>query len=384
MQKWHKWQTLAPFLKHRKWAFAGMGALAGSILIIAVIAKQLATPEESDRKFAPVTAESLLERGRAEKTLAPQIPDQIPDYSIENSSFSSVQSGVKQWKLVSKRSNLFSGQKLVHAREVIAHLYDEEGQTTVITGREARYFLDRQDLEIYGDVKTTFPDGFVLLSPYLRYRPKEHRMEIPTRYAVQGMSGPPPVGSKQKPGSTDDIRFDCKGFDFSMEKSVIDLPSDVLFVIERKTAEGDHHKEKTEIRSDRALIFREEGRAEFSMSRFRMPASRFVVMTQPDLYARGRRAELYYTDQAQRTSSNTVRYMSAFEDVLIKEKGSTEELRYSTSGQADFDTEQDVIVLTQFPQVYQGDDTIAGDRIILHKASDLVEVENSNAYNKGR
>jgi hypothetical protein len=97
--------------------------------------------------------------------------------------------------------------------------------------------------------------------------------------------------------------------------------------------------------------------------------------------------------------SKLLQYMTAYEDVFIKELKAPSDnkekkepaakpsegpnLRYATSGRADFDTKSDVIRLTEFPQAYQDNDTVTGDIIIMHRDSDLVEVEHSNAFSEG-
>ena len=59
------------------------------------------------------------------------------------------------------------------------------------------------------------------------------------------------------------------------------------------------------------------------------------------------------------------------------------QLRYATGGRADFDARSDIVRITEFPQAYQDNDTVTGDVIILHRDSDLVEVEHSNAFSEG-
>jgi hypothetical protein len=76
--------------------------------------------------------------------------------------------------------------------------------------------------------------------------------------------------------------------------------------------------------------------------------------------------------------------LTAYDDVLIKETGSTDHtLRYATGGQADFDTNRDVIVLSKFPQAYQDQDTVTGDIILMHRETDVIEIEHSNAFSGG-
>jgi lipopolysaccharide export system protein LptA len=85
----------------------------------------------------------------------------------------------------------------------------------------------------------------------------------------------------------------------------------------------------------------------------------------------------------------------AYEDVLIKQiedekkpkpkpsPGSGPILKYATAGQADFDSESNLIILTEFPQVYQDNDTVTGDIIKMHRDTDIVEVEHSNSFSEG-
>lgn len=370
----------------KRWVLPALAVL----VLIQVIALTPATLDEGDSGHT-LDPQALLAAQSSEPTVIDNIPKKIPDYSVGNFTFSSVQGGVKQWRLESKKSYLFNQEKLVHARKVVAYLYDTEDKTTVITGSEARYYLNQQDLEIFGDVRTVFPDGFVLLSPYLRYRPRQRRIEIPRTYAVHGFG-------KATGGSNQTMDFHSKGFDYAMKESRIVLPEAVHFELTRPKAEGTREKEKTEIDSDRAIILRDKQVIEYTMSPWRLPSTRYVLMRQPTLYARSRRADVFYGDHSK--DAQIFQYMTAYEDVLLKEKEAEEEgakkstapefekrdpeLRYSTSGRADFDSRRDVVILSEFPQVYQGQDTITGDVVILHKDSDVVEVENSNAYSRGQ
>jgi lipopolysaccharide export system protein LptA len=105
---------------------------------------------------------------------------------------------------------------------------------------------------------------------------------------------------------------------------------------------------------------------------------KFVHITQPTLFARGRTADLNYGD-----SDSILQYLIAYDDVLIKDLGVKDSLRYATGGRADFDSHHDIIILTIYPQVYQDEDTVTGDKILMHRDTDIVEVENSNAFSEG-
>jgi hypothetical protein len=193
------------------------------------------------------------------------------------------------------------------------------------------------------------------------------------------------------------LSFDSYGMDFDMAKSVIILPKEVKVMMEKKALPPETTQvatspsptpnsvpDITTILSDHAVILRNKQLVHFTMYPSRPIESRFVHITQPTLFTRGRRADLNYG-----SSSKLLQYMTAFDDVLVKETGKKEEpgvepsLKYATGGRADFDNRSDVVRMTLFPQAYQDNDTVTGDIILLHRDSDLVEVEHSNAFSQG-
>ena len=357
-----------------------LGATMVFIIAEIVALSPSSLEEGTDDSGESVTQEELMvETGINEPTLAPGIPrDRMPDYSVLGFHYVSTQNGQKQWRLVAERAILFNGDKLVHARNITANLYDPDGQVTVITGKEARYYMNKRDLEVYGDVNTRFPDGFETHSEYLRYFPKLRKVDIPVDYFVHG---------KGQEDNAQDLSFDSYGMTFDMVTSEINLLKEVsLTMVKTQDLPQNHtkkkHKQKgdewTRIESDQAQIFRKIQVTHFTMDPNRPIESRFVRIAQPGLFARSRRADLHYGD-----FSKILNYMIAYEDVLIREKNQPDSLRYGTGGKAEFNTKDDVIVLSEFPQVYQDEDTIIGDVITLHRDTDIVEVEHSNAFRAG-
>lgn len=357
----------------RKLLMAGiMGLVILEIVALSPASLEVGAPA------AKLSEESLVGSEQdAEATLATGIPrSRIPEYSIENFNYTSTSGERKQWNLVANRAFLYNAEQVVHARVVTAYLHNPDGKITVVTGREAKYFMNGRDLEIFGDVVTRFPDGFETRSEYLRYRPGIGKVDIPQKYLVQG-------GGQEEKGQH--MAFKSQGMEFQMDQKLVVLPQAVHVTMTRTQPTGSHPRgsqEKTSIESDYCVINRAKQTAEFSMFAHRKVESRFVKINQPSLYAQSRRAVLNYGDNAK-----ILEYLSAREDVLIREKPSAQQPsseRYCTGGRADFDAHRNVIVLRDFPQVYQDNDTITGELILVHRDNDLVEVEHSNAYSSGQ
>jgi LPS export ABC transporter protein LptC len=358
--------------------------LAGIVAftVMEIVALSPSSLEQEDTNInTPIDPQALLPDTKS--AVATGIPTRIPEYQVERFDYVSTQGGVKQWNLLADRAALYNKEKLVHARTVKANLFDPDGKITLVTGREAKYFMHERDLEVYGDVVATFPDGFELFSDYLRYRPGERTIEIPEKYRVHG-------GSKGENGQ--DLKFESNGFHYWMGKSEILLPEKVHLTMERPSKPDD----TTSIDSDRCVIHRDRQVADFTMLASRDASTRFVHITQPTLFTRSRSAKLNYGA----SQASILQYLVAFDDVLIKQIPTDEEsdpspkpspkgkdqglLKYATAGRADFDNKKNLVVLTRFPQVYQDNDTVTGDVIKMHRDSDIIEVENSNSFSEGQ
>lgn len=346
-----------------------LSAIAG-LIVMQVVALM---PNQVDQSTGVrnLDPKEILEANKPQVILARGIPNKIPEYSVDKFKFASVQNGQKQWNIIARTADVFNKERIVHARDITAYLYDSSDKVTVVTGREAKYFMEDRNLEVFGDVVTKMPDGFETKSQYMRYLPKEKYIQIPDVEPVSGMG-------KQKKGEV--LSFTALGLDFKMGSNEITLPKQVVFIMhktEKDPATGLEKNRDTKIESDHCVIERSETLAHFTMQEDRPLDSRFVLITETDFYSRGRRADVNYGD-----NTNLVNYMNVYDDVLIKERGKPT-LRYGTGGQADFDSKRNLITLRKYPQVYQDNDTVTGDIIIMHRDSDVVEAEHSNAFSEG-
>jgi hypothetical protein len=393
--------------------------LAGvvSAIIMQIVALSPNSVEESRDSTAPIEADALLPKEKV--TLAPGIPKgQVPEYTVDQFNYVSTHESVRDWNLIAATAYFYNSARMVHARTVKAYLFDPDGKITVVTGQEAKYSMaggataasaqgtkpsatpapisalaasgkttvaNDRDLEIFGDVVTTFPDGFEVHSEYMRYRPDQRTVEIPVQYQASG---------RGKDANGQILSFKSRGMYYSRKAEEITLPHDVKVTLESQSSKsGTFGKsDSTMIESDRCVINREQKLASFTMSPNRAIQERFVRVTQPTLFSKGRRGELNYGDPNGATpGSKMVHRVALYNDVLVKETVPPEQrglkegpLRYATAGQANFEGTQDIVVLTKFPQVYENEDTVTGDRIILHRDSDVVEVEHSNSYSAGQ
>ena len=435
-----------PLLKKRK-TRPLLLLMIGLFTVTEIVVLSPSPLEEARVSIGPANPENFISPVKG--ALAPGIPpNRIAEYAVDKFNYVSVQNGEKQWKIEATQAFMYNPDRLVHALHVKAFLFETDDAATVVTGKEAKYIFNQRDLEIFGDVHTVFSDGFELYSDYLRYLPNEKRIIIPRDYRVKG---------EGKQGDGQKMRFISQGMDYKMAKAEIILPEAVHMILTKEPPpsstvpvvplvltknptpkddpsksqspdpkKGQKNERKNErkndpkndwslIESDHCLIYREQSLAHFTMYPNRRDSERFVHITQPGLFARSRKAELLYGSQ-----SEAVDYLTALEDVLIKEieketpipkaqlaiaksivpdsealvpkpipskavtpPAKSPTLRYGTGGRADFDNVDNKITLTEYPQVYQNNDTVTGDVIILHRDSDIIEVNHSNAFSEG-
>ena len=299
----------------------------------------------------------------------------IPEYNINDFEYNSAQKGVRQWKMTADKAILYHQENLILGRKINAFLYNPDGTFTHILGNLAKYNTEIKELEVFGDTETEFPDGFKVYSQYVKYFPQIRNIDIPTKYPTSGTG---------RDETNKIIEFTSMGFKFDMENNNILLPHQVNVKIQSEKS-----SETTNISSDVCEIFRNEKNAYFSMNSTKPLDEQYVVITQPSLFVKSRKAHFSYgrstlsTEKQSGNEKNSIDSLIAEDDVYLEEENQGLDQRYGTSGIARFVSSKNQIILEKFPQLYQNQDTITGEVIILHRDTDLVEVKNSNAYNQG-
>ncbi len=361
----------------------------GGLVFIQILAFNPSRLEEEGPADA-ITEQSLFPKLNEKLELSAEIPkDRVPEYSIEGFQYTTTKGGVKIWRLDSEHAFFYQPEGLVHTQVVKAEMYDSEGQTTYVTADEAKYDEKKKDLELYGDVVVTFPNGLVVKSPFALYRINQHDVIVPPQHAVSG----------EIKDKDEILHFTSQGLKFDQNTNTLLLTSQVV----ARVTKADEKSETTIIESDYAVVEKSKNVARFQMMETAGSSPRLVKITQPQMKAQGRKAEFYFASA--RASSGTqkgtsqarVKQMRLLDDVKIEEEpkranrsaknaraaGRDPGKRYSTSGIAEFDVAKNIIILKQYPQVYQGRDTMTGETIIVHRDTDIVEVDQSNAYSDG-
>ncbi|MBU6375229.1 MAG: LPS export ABC transporter periplasmic protein LptC [Bdellovibrionales bacterium] len=300
-----------------------------------------------------------------------------PDYSIRQFRYVSVEEGKKQWQLKAAEALFFSSRQTVLTTDVQAELFSDgfpQTSAVKVTGREARYLLNTRDLEVGGNVVALLDNGAEIRSEYLKFIASKRVLIVPSTYSVWGRG---PGGGEMR------IQFKSSGLEATLATRRLLLPS--LVEVQVIPPQRNLRESPTTFRSARAEVLLSENQVVLSSDPSAL-GREMVTMEHPGatrLRARAKTMQVTTLDAKRKTS------FTATEDVRIEEwtpKSSTSErpYRYSTSGKAEFFPSESVFFLTEYPQVYQDNDTMTGDVIKVDRKKDQVEVENSNAITSGK
>lgn len=331
--------------------------LLAGVAVFLVAYFTLLSPSSLEEDFSGVRVvhpKDLLNflKNESEPLLAKNVPTEItPAYSLRNFDFFATSENKPQLKLTAKKSNFYQKEELIHARDSIVTLPDD----TVITSREALYDTVNNEVEFFGDVVTTFENGMVIHSNYMKAitRPVLNVI-IPITEAVSG----------ELVSKSSVVRFKSYGLTYlDVEPKEVKLTSQVVtnIVSDRKT----------QIQSDKSRMPFSKNKIYFYMDQQRSFDRQFVQVHQLDMEMKSREIEIDF-------KNSKIDTISAITDVSIRDRSF-----YSTSGKAVFIEKKNQILLSDFPQVYQNSsDTITGEVIIYNRTEDTIEVKQSNAIYK--
>ena len=305
--------------------------------------------------------EELLGQLRAKlPRIAHELPTTTPAYITEGLRWASSNGSKLEWWLRAKTSATFPQDVRIFAQSVVMDQLDGEGADaphTVVSGDEAIHDPDHGRLDLFGNVQVRLSDGFLIKSEFAHYFTESGTYLVP----------PPFEGTGE--GTLDNgqhLFFRATGLIYRPETQ------EMLLLLASHV-----ELDETLIESDQALFLRTDHKAEFWAHHYRPPKKRWVSIRKPDLWVQSRTAEFLY-------GKSVVKVLIAHQDVTLEDRSQIDAVRYGTCGRALFDRELDQIDLTEYPQVYQGQDTVTGEWIRMKRKQNIVEVERSNAFSESQ
>lgn len=270
---------------------------------------------------------------------------QVPDYQMRNYRYASVKAGRREMEVYSDTGLFFLDKQEAHGKKITAYLFDIKGDTTKIVGNEGVFNMNKQHLRLFGEVESTSPDGFVLQGPVADYFSDKRLLQAPE-----------PVFGFNKDKN---VRIWANRAESLLDSNTVQFLGDV------RTEYDSKDQGLMRVQSDRAHLDR-TGKFATYFDHVR------VHEKQMDLSSG--EASLFYSEKDKKKSS-PVRYLVAKNEVVIRET----ETRYSQSQQAEFFSDTNSIVLNGFPSVFDGRDTITGDKLTMFRSTGVVEVTAANA-----
>ena len=308
------------------------------------------------RVINPKDLLSLLKNEPSSLSKTPLPHDIAPSYSLRDLTLLSANGNTPGFKLSARKSSTYQKEELSHLREVIVELKDG----TRIESQEAIHDFKKGEIVFLGTVQIHLPGGADLFTEQVIFYSKPMtRILVPRNEALRGI---------QHQGKTT-LQFTARGLEYiDQEPKALKLLSEV-----RVNLRGE---KGAEIRSDFAEYSDALGQLRFGMRDNQPIQKQFVEVHEPDLDLKSRTLELDISNQKE------LETITARTDVWFKDTHDQARPSVGTGGMGVYAVEKNQIILSDFPQLYQDNDTITGDTIIFHRDSDTVEVKQSNAiYN---
>ena len=269
----------------------------------------------------------------------------VPEYMMKNFRYVSVEGEVPQMEMFSDVAYFYIKRQRILGENVTNYFFNAQGERTRVIGDKSIFNMETQVLNLKGNVESLSHDGFLMKSEEADYN-----------VATSFLSTPTPVY-----GITQD-----EGMQIWGDRAESNLNENIVkfFGNARGTHDGTMQG-MTKIRGDTATLYRDEKRVFFESN---------VKGNQRDIDLSSEEATLFY-GEASGDPGSGVRYLIARRNVRIKEENE----RFSRSQVAEFFSDTNSIVLTELPSIYDGRDTITGEKLTLFRSTGVIEVMDANA-----
>ncbi|MCX7822330.1 MAG: LPS export ABC transporter periplasmic protein LptC [Syntrophobacterales bacterium] len=84
--------------------------------------------------------------------------------------------GQSRWKIVAREVEVFINEKKSLLDDVYVEFYTKNGKVIKLTANKGTFFAGVKDIEVYGNVTVTFPDGMVLKTEKATYKNKDKEL----------------------------------------------------------------------------------------------------------------------------------------------------------------------------------------------------------------
>jgi lipopolysaccharide export system protein LptA len=295
--------------------------------------------------------------------------NQKPDYELEQVSLWSFEGETEVWELKALKGTYDRPTGRFDGQKIEALFFDPSGDRVQVSCQSARS-QKRQGGHILmeGDVHMQLPDGFSLKSHILIFDPNQHQFEIPSHDLAKG-SGPFGEGTH--------LSFTSRGLLRTKKTHELHLQRQVSFRLFESNSQ-----QETTVFSDQATLDMKQDRVSFHMN----DALNYVEILQPDLYARGTRGHVAFS-----ANDQTLQSWSLTGQVLIIETpnpasfrrvSSPKPTRYASAGRARYEAKSSMILLSEYPQLTDGEESFTGDQMHMHRKEKTVETLNMRGLSK--
>lgn len=249
-----------------------------------------------------------------------------------------------EWELWSERADKKTGVDIWGLNAVRAKFFGKNDHTFSVRGSQGTVSESRNQMQISGEVETLSSDGYRFVTDSILYDPVLHALISPGRVE---MSGPP-----DKDGAG--IRVTGIGLRTLIHERKTEIQSDVLAT---KPVAG---QRPMSIKSSFAEFLGDKKVARFSGD---------VVIRSADMVISGPFAEFRVDPK-----SNQLDQLVMNNGVKLQDP-----LRKATAGKMTAYVRENKIVLDGNPKVYQDQDVLVGDQIVLLDNGERVQIVNVKA-----
>ena len=131
--------------------------------------------------------QNLQEKRAAEKEAeVPKLADDASKMHLEKVQFVEDKQGRRTWELEAKSVRQYEDQDLVVLEDVKVTVFAKDGQSFVLSGKEARLHQRSKDMELEGDVLLTSSDGYRLKTRSITYRHGEKKAQTADPVEIEG------------------------------------------------------------------------------------------------------------------------------------------------------------------------------------------------------